>query len=87
MKKNDSTERNLPGKDWNKGPSHGHIGGHTLVMTSVTTNADGVATTPIYGVVAHFCSFGIPHVWPHSQKYTTPRSLTPFAYLYIEFLA
>ncbi|MDF1578599.1 MAG: hypothetical protein P1P81_09190, partial [Desulfobulbales bacterium] len=42
---------------------------------------DGVAKTPIYCVVAHpkgtsfgayFCSFGIPYVWPQSQKYATP---------------
>ena len=35
-------------------------------------NFDGVAKTPISCVVAHFCSFGIPHVWPQSQKCTTP---------------
>ena len=33
---------------------------------------DGVAKSPIYCVVAHFCSFSIPYVWLHSQKYTTP---------------
>jgi hypothetical protein len=32
----------------------------------------GVAKIPLSGVVAHFCSFGIPHVWPLSQKYPTP---------------
>jgi hypothetical protein len=30
---------------------------------------DGVAKTPISCVVAHFCSFGLPYVWPQSQKY------------------
>jgi hypothetical protein len=36
---------------------------------------DGVVTILIYRVVAHFCSFGIPHVWPHSQ--VSERSETP----------
>jgi hypothetical protein len=32
----------------------------------------GVAKIPISGVVAHFGSLGIPHVWPRSQKYPIP---------------
>ncbi|MBU4151376.1 MAG: hypothetical protein KKD63_00695, partial [Proteobacteria bacterium] len=28
--------------------------------------------SPIYCVAAHFCSFGTPYVWPHSQKHTAP---------------
>ncbi|MDP2106158.1 MAG: hypothetical protein Q8J76_09210, partial [Desulfobulbaceae bacterium] len=28
--------------------------------------------SPIYCVAAHFCSFGTPYVWPHSQKHPAP---------------
>ncbi len=32
---------------------------------------DGVAKTPPYFVVTHFCSRGIQSVWPHSQKFVS----------------
>ena len=38
----------------------------------MTTKHDGVVKSPIYCVVAHFCSLGIPYVWPRSQKHSTP---------------
>ncbi len=40
---------------------------------------DGVVKNPIYCVVEHFCSLGIPYVWPLSQKYPiyTPLRGTP----------
>jgi hypothetical protein len=33
----------------------------------------GVAKSLIYGGVAYLFSFGIPDVWPRSQKYAAPE--------------
>jgi hypothetical protein len=49
------------------------------MQVKFTGKIDGVAkstqkgqSNPIYSVVAHFCSLGIPYVWPRLQKHPTP---------------